>query len=153
MALGTLPMDMATALEVCLQNALAANPNLPADTCVYNGEDFRAFLSAGLSEDRCCSGFAGVRIAGIRPTVPVEGVLEHCGVRVWQVDLEMGVARCSPVGDIDSGPTCAQLTEVAEQVQLDARSEEHTSELQSQFHLVCRLLLEKKKKKKKRQQQ
>src|SRR5689334_24378229 len=25
-----------------------------------------------------------------------------------------------------------------------ARSEEHTSELQSQFHLVCRLLLEKK---------
>src|SRR5689334_2606834 len=28
----------------------------------------------------------------------------------------------------------------------DRRSEEHTSELQSQFHLVCRLLLEKKKK-------
>src|SRR5688572_31405168 len=33
------------------------------------------------------------------------------------------------------------------------RSEEHTSELQSQSNLVCRLLLEKKKKKKKRQQQ
>src|SRR5438309_6136611 len=32
----------------------------------------------------------------------------------------------------------------------DLRSEEHTSELQSQFHLVCRLLLEKKKKKKKK---
>src|SRR5689334_24806155 len=32
------------------------------------------------------------------------------------------------------------------------RSEEHTSELQSQFHLVCRLLLEKKKKKKKKKQ-
>src|SRR2546422_7160206 len=30
-----------------------------------------------------------------------------------------------------------------------ARSEEHTSELQSRLHLVCRLLLEKKKKKKK----
>src|SRR5438309_8383149 len=28
---------------------------------------------------------------------------------------------------------------------LPVRSEEHTSELQSQFHLVCRLLLEKKK--------
>src|SRR5438309_7247842 len=27
----------------------------------------------------------------------------------------------------------------------EIRSEEHTSELQSQFHLVCRLLLEKKK--------
>src|SRR5689334_24125193 len=31
------------------------------------------------------------------------------------------------------------------------RSEEHTSELQSQFHLVCRLLLEKKKKKTKKE--
>src|SRR5689334_23854391 len=29
---------------------------------------------------------------------------------------------------------------------VEIRSEEHTSELQSQFHLVCRLLLEKKKK-------
>src|SRR2546427_3279048 len=34
------------------------------------------------------------------------------------------------------------------QVKEDRRSEEHTSELQSQSNLVCRLLLEKKKKKK-----
>src|SRR5262245_64587274 len=34
-------------------------------------------------------------------------------------------------------------------VLVDPRSEEHTSELQSLRHLVCRLLLEKKKKKKK----
>src|SRR2546422_4499848 len=34
---------------------------------------------------------------------------------------------------------------------ISRRSEEHTSELQSRLHLVCRLLLEKKKKKKKRQ--
>src|SRR3989475_8094421 len=33
----------------------------------------------------------------------------------------------------------------------EIRSEEHTSELQSQSNLVCRLLLEKKKKKKKKQ--
>src|SRR2546422_5150686 len=33
-----------------------------------------------------------------------------------------------------------------------ARSEEHTSELQSRLHLVCRLLLEKKKKKPKTKQ-
>src|SRR2546422_3179834 len=32
-----------------------------------------------------------------------------------------------------------------------SRSEEHTSELQSRLHLVCRLLLEKKKKKQTRQ--
>src|SRR5690348_18139383 len=34
----------------------------------------------------------------------------------------------------------------------DRRSEEHTSELQSPVHLVCRLLLEKKKKKKEQKQ-
>src|SRR2546422_8328455 len=41
-----------------------------------------------------------------------------------------------------SAPACPPLrqTEGA-----DARSEEHTSELQSRLHLVCRLLLEKKK--------
>src|SRR5205809_4093875 len=32
-------------------------------------------------------------------------------------------------------------------VRVEPRSEEHTSELQSRLHLVCRLLLEKKKKK------
>src|SRR2546429_3631541 len=32
-------------------------------------------------------------------------------------------------------------------LKIDPRSEEHTSELQSRLHLVCRLLLEKKKKK------
>src|SRR5437660_12241337 len=36
---------------------------------------------------------------------------------------------------------------------LEQRSEEHTSELQSRGHLVCRLLLEKKKKKKRKKKQ
>src|SRR5689334_24109213 len=38
-------------------------------------------------------------------------------------------------------------------VAVGQRSEEHTSELQSQFHLVCRLLLEKKKKNKTKKHQ
>src|SRR2546429_1729796 len=42
--------------------------------------------------------------------------------------------------------THSQLTEqVASPHSSDRRSEEHTSELQSRLHLVCRLLLEKKK--------
>src|SRR2546422_7794992 len=36
---------------------------------------------------------------------------------------------------------------IDERVDVGERSEEHTSELQSRLHLVCRLLLEKKKKK------
>src|SRR2546430_11754423 len=47
----------------------------------------------------------------------------------------------APAGATDSGsPTSALGPGVG-----DARSEEHTSELQSQSNLVCRLLLEKKK--------
>src|SRR2546429_4389996 len=37
------------------------------------------------------------------------------------------------------------LTRAQARALADARSEEHTSELQSRLHLVCRLLLEKKK--------
>src|SRR5438309_7678914 len=51
----------------------------------------------------------------------------------------------------DAEPGHGFLTEVCKQWEAAThaaeRSEEHTSELQSQFHLVCRLLLEKKKKK------
>src|SRR5687768_17818072 len=43
-----------------------------------------------------------------------------------------------PPWDTRSNPTTTRA---------DDRSEEHTSELQSRLHLVCRLLLEKKKKK------
>src|SRR6267143_5373173 len=56
---------------------------------------------------------------------------------------------CRLAGDrrfVDRGDAFDDLQIARDQV----RSEEHTSELQSQFHLVCRLLLEKKKKKKKR---
>src|SRR5689334_23774893 len=45
--------------------------------------------------------------------------------------------------DRPSHPRDGGLTIVANRS--TRRSEEHTSELQSQFHLVCRLLLEKKK--------
>src|SRR6266568_9506958 len=41
---------------------------------------------------------------------------------------------------------CSRTSGEASARRRPQRSEEHTSELQSQFHLVCRLLLEKKKK-------
>ena len=49
---------------------------------------------------------------------------------------------CNDLRLMASGPRCG-LNEIN-------RSEEHTSELQSRFDLVCRLLLEKKKKRKKK---
>src|SRR5689334_23861687 len=40
---------------------------------------------------------------------------------------------------------CSRAARAENFIKASWRSEEHTSELQSQFHLVCRLLLEKKK--------
>src|SRR5947208_12698781 len=64
-------------------------------------------------------------------------------------------ARLTP--ETKNMPIDAVVIGIVDQVHVDqqsvysreARSEEHTSELQSPDHLVCRLLLEKKKKKKK----
>src|SRR2546430_7118550 len=51
--------------------------------------------------------------------------------------------RCATAAS--SGATCCCLRPSAEALPGARRSEEHTSELQSQSNLVCRLLLEKKK--------
>src|SRR2546422_8334483 len=57
-----------------------------------------------------------------------------------------------PGGRSSTGQTMTSATRALAQFELvepgPLRSEEHTSELQSRLHLVCRLLLEKKKKKK-----
>src|SRR2546422_8082587 len=47
-------------------------------------------------------------------------------------------ARAASVLQVGNRDACGRITD---------RSEEHTSELQSRLHLVCRLLLEKKKQK------
>src|SRR5437868_11783680 len=54
-------------------------------------------------------------------------------------------------GDFGSGVWGGANTDAGSggNANIQVRSEEHTSELQSRFDLVCRLLLEKKKKKKK----
>src|SRR2546422_4027052 len=57
------------------------------------------------------------------------------GRQVDGVSQPGGADQCRPEGE--DGTPCGRH-----------RSEEHTSELQSRLHLVCRLLLEKKKKKK-----
>src|SRR5689334_15605406 len=61
------------------------------------------------------------------------------------------LARGAPFRSVKRSPSSSPSTgshtahEMEQKTLLELRSEEHTSELQSQFHLVCRLLLEKKK--------
>src|SRR2546429_928999 len=58
----------------------------------------------------------------------------------WDLRRVRGTARTC------ASSSCASSSGVAEGSRAAIRSEEHTSELQSRLHLVCRLLLEKKKK-------
>src|SRR5689334_23650687 len=76
----------------------------------------------------------------------------------WSSDVCSSDLACSPRSEprfinVTPAPDATSAAAIARpappQPITAARSEEHTSELQSQFHLVCRLLLEKKKKQKK----
>src|SRR5436305_7865196 len=62
-------------------------------------------------------------------------------------DLALGVAVARHVQPMPS-PALPILRRSQQPIHYRGRSEEHTSELQSRPHLVCRLLLEKKKKQK-----
>src|SRR2546422_5989751 len=57
----------------------------------------------------------------------------------------LGAAKVRRIHESLAIESLAELEAAAGDGRLAARSEEHTSELQSRLHLVCRLLLEKKK--------
>src|SRR2546422_1059430 len=57
-----------------------------------------------------------------------------------------GIRTRAPPSESRVASASTRFGDVARRNELHPRSEEHTSELQSRLHLVCRLLLEKKKK-------
>src|SRR2546422_7081954 len=92
------------------------------------------------------------------PRAEVEGAVMALGelppsVRIQLVGRTADIeAALKPLGEVDRSRL--DIVEAPEVVgmgekplaAIKSRSEEHTSELQSRLHLVCRLLLEKKKK-------
>src|SRR5438552_6511472 len=92
------------------------------------------------------------RVPGVRSEIcllPIPG--ERGGARCgrWKADLENLCDREGSAADTDQPRRLRFLLDhISFPNRLSIRSEEHTSELQSPDHLVCRLLLEKKKKKK-----
>src|SRR5215813_7225149 len=72
---------------------------------------------------------------------------KRAGAGVGRKPMADSIRRARPGGAPSRGSCCAMTRRSASTRSRSARSEEHTSELQSRPHLVCRLLLEKKKKK------
>src|SRR5437870_6065761 len=75
--------------------------------------------------------------------------LQSAGARLLRRGLGRWLTvRHSFLGRIGASQYVARASSQERSILDGERSEEHTSELQSRGHLVCRLLLEKKKKKK-----
>src|SRR2546430_10461420 len=79
-------------------------------------------------------------------TLSLHDALPICGVRARSdADSMCTLQLVHEVSRFPAPRRCAGLRRCGDRALRDHRSEEHTSELQSQSNLVCRLLLEKKK--------
>src|SRR2546429_4492431 len=76
--------------------------------------------------------FVLIRLSGRKPAPKISAVTP---------------VRENLISSISSNGKVEPISPYVMRAELDTRSEEHTSELQSRLHLVCRLLLEKKKNK------
>lgn len=113
--------DVAMDLRDCYATALEQETQPPAEVCLVAGEDGRLTLDIGTAQDRCCAGFAWVRVAGITPETPAaDAQVGGCGITSWRVSFELGSARCYPFGTAQHGPSCEEMTATALLVQQDA---------------------------------
>src|SRR5207253_7786423 len=71
-------------------------------------------------------------------------LIDHEGLHLQLLRLKNGGGLSIGRDAVESGGSSGGGKEIARVIRRDRRSEEHTSELQSRGHLVCRLLLEKK---------
>lgn len=116
------PFEIATAFVVCLATAYEGDAGAPAEVCHRPGREVP--LNFGRTQDECCTGLGWVRIASIEPVLdPLQSEtpdFNPCNTGGTRVVLELGTARCNPTGTPNAGPTCAQWTELAERIDLDA---------------------------------
>src|SRR5689334_24668063 len=97
-------------------------------------------LQASTVEARVREVVAGTEYAdAVQADIDMARRLGANGVPFFVIDRKYGISGAQAAETFLHALRTAYAAEEA------GRSEEHTSELQSQFHLVCRLLLEKKK--------
>src|SRR5438876_3534003 len=122
---------------------------------------YRVHVTAGASGTRRELGFADVLITEtpgqVKQVATGDSVILNDGrtlpIRFWiGTGIPGGIAVSAATPSVTTGGTDLITATIQDLhgAPLAERSEEHTSELQSPVHLVCRLLLEKKKKRKQR---
>src|SRR5207253_8669979 len=74
-------------------------------------------------------------------------MVDELGFRAQEEKSELAPSADASTAENSSVSTSLIVSPSSNDLAITRRSEEHTSELQSRGHLVCRLLLEKKKKK------
>src|SRR5690606_41933720 len=108
----------------------------------------------------CLRSLESIRIARRSPLFPYTTLFRSRAWALTQMGVELsplmaeeakfrlGHLRPPEGSEVDPIPVAGKnlKTGLPARIQVDPRSEEHTSELQSRENLVCRLLLEKKKK-------
>lgn len=105
--LNTYELPLARVLLDSLTGVLVARTlNPPAHFALRTGQEVGFDLSQ--NEDLCCEGLAYVKINRVYPSTEFPKEDEDwspCGPLAWAAELEMGIIRCAPVGDVDSMPT------------------------------------------------
>src|SRR2546422_7912628 len=131
---------IAKSASLCSANSFTCRGVMICSASDFSSSGFMGFESSGTS-----SPFK--RIVAGRPTLRSRSDALRCTIRV------MACLKLNVVGALGMGihpekglPELDRLGVLQQHLPNHAgRSEEHTSELQSRLHLVCRLLLEKKK--------
>lgn len=115
-------IQAADVLLDCLAVAAADVSSAPANISLRGGAAIALDISQGQNE--CCDGLAWVRTGDEFPTnvFPAEdgGLISGCGVASWAMELELGIARCAPVGDIDVTPTMEEHLALAQVLEEDS---------------------------------
>src|SRR2546430_4140656 len=121
-------------------------PTRPAIHLYYRMPPLLSPLRPHLARTRLL-GEPGVALVAVSGGADSVALLDLLHTLTPELGLSLVVAHVDHGIRSDSGTVARAVGELAERYE---RSEEHTSELQSQSNLVCRLLLEKKKKNKSR---
>src|SRR5437870_11485685 len=133
-----------------VRSSLESAPSdfMMAATFVSSAEKY---ASSPYPRSAACSVPASTNVS-IRSTLPATSPVERRYSVIAALASRSRIGRwLKGSGNTAPSTKCRYFSIAAPDGMNRARSEEHTSELQSRGHLVCRLLLEKKKEKKRRE--